>query len=154
LERIDEHRLIASDAREIDYDLTMLLPAFSGAPAISRLGITNEDGYLNVDSKLKVTGAERMYAVGDCVNLPGPKLGHMAVRQATVAAANLAAEIEGKEPLVHYNHEAKMVIDATDGDTIYFHKDLASDETATIHQGRFWRWAKQVQERYWEARHV
>ena len=29
---------------------------------------------------------KRVYAVGDCVNFIGPKLGHMAARQAEVAA--------------------------------------------------------------------
>ena len=42
---------------------------------------------------MRVRGHERIYAVGDCVSFSGPKMGHMAVRQAEVAAANLAAEI-------------------------------------------------------------
>lgn len=33
---------------------------------------------------------KRVYAVGDCINFIGPKLGHMAVRQAEVPDNNLA----------------------------------------------------------------
>jgi len=89
--------------------------------------------------------------VGDCVNFSGPKMGHMAVRQAEVAATNLAAEIEGREPLTHYDHEMRLVIDAGDSDSLYLHKDMWTNEPGTIRQGRFWNWAKRAQEKYWET---
>ena len=69
------------------------------------MGVTDDDGYINVDWTMRVMGHERIYAVGDCVSFAGPKMGHMAVRQAEVAATNLAAEIDGHEPLSHYDHE-------------------------------------------------
>jgi hypothetical protein len=43
----------------------------------------------------------------------------MAVRQAEIAAANLAAEINGQEPVEHYLHEVKMVIDDGEGKAKY-----------------------------------
>jgi len=153
IDRITPDRLIATNGKDLGYDLLMLLPAFSGAPAVSRVGITNDNGYINVDERMKVIGVEGMYAVGDCVNLVGPKLGHMAVRQATVAATNLAAEIEGREAEALYEHEVSIVIDATDGDTLYVHKDLWSDKAGSVRQGRFWSWAKAAQEKYWETTH-
>jgi sulfide:quinone oxidoreductase len=102
---------------------------------------------------MRVTGQERMYAVGDCVNLDGPKMGHMAVRQAEVAATNLAAEIDGREPVSHYQHEMRFVIEGVGSDSLYLHKDLWIDEPSTVRQGRFWSWAKRVQKRYWEVSH-
>ena len=141
------------DGRDLNYSLLMLLPPFRGASAASRLGITDGDDYLNVDWTMKVIGAERIYAVGDCVNFAGPKMGHMAVNQAQVAAANVAAEIAGHQPIAHYDHDMMMVLDVFDGDSIYFHKDLWSDASASVRQGRFWSWAKRVHEKYWEATH-
>lgn len=151
--RIGPSDVSTADGRLLKYDLTMLLPPFHGSSAASRLGITDKDSYINVDWTMKVTGAERIYAAGDCVNFAGPKMGHMAVNQAEVAAANLAAEIAGHEPVSHYNHDAMMVLEAGDGASIYFHKDLWSDEPARIRHGRFWSWAKRVHEKYWEAAH-
>jgi NADH dehydrogenase FAD-containing subunit len=153
VEQISEEKIVTHDGRELSADLVMLVPPFSGSPAAARLGITAHDDYIKVDSKMRVDGINRVYAVGDCVSFAGPKLGHMAVRQAEVAAENLAAEIEGKELSATYNHEAMMVIDVGEGDTIYFHKDLWSGEPGTLRQGRFWSWAKRVHERYWEAKH-
>lgn len=151
--RVGPQDLSTTDGRELPYDLLMLLPPFRGSSAASRLGITS-DGYINVDSNMKVIGVERMYAVGDCVNFDGPKMGHMAVRQAEVASANLAAEIGGRDTVSHYNHEAMMVINIADGKGLYFHKALWSDEPGSVREGRFWSWAKRVHQKYWETTHL
>ena len=94
-----------------------------------------------------------MYAIGDCVNFSGPKLGHMAVRQGEVAAANLAAELAGHGPVSSYIHEMRLVIDEGGSDSVYVHKDLWGNQAATVKQGRFWGWAKHLQEYSWEAAH-
>ena len=145
--------VITNDGRAVNSDLLMLLPPFQGSSAASHLGITNDEGYINVDWTMRVVGAERMYAVGDCVDFVGPKMGHMAVQQGEVAAANLAAEIDGHGPISHYIHEMRAVIDEGGADSLYVHKDLWVNEPASVKQGRFWRWAKQVQQRFWEAAH-
>src|SRR5689334_20459437 len=137
----------------LSFNLLMLVPPFRGSSAASYVGITDDDGYINVDREMCVMGHERLYAVGDCVNFAGPKMGHMAVRQAEIAATNVAAEIEGKEPVARYQHEVKFVIEGVGSDSLYLHKDLWTDEPATVKQGCFWSWAKRVQKRYWEASH-
>jgi len=150
IEKLTDRAAITSDGAAINSDLLMLLPPFQGAPAALYHEITNE-AYINVDWSMRVIGVKGMYAVGDCVNFSGPKMGHMAVRQAEVAATNLAAEIEGREPLTHYDHEMRLVIDAGDSDSLYLHKDMWTNEPGTIRQGRFWNWAKRAQEKYWET---
>lgn len=137
----------------IKYNLLMLLPPFQGASAASYLGLTSDDSYINVDSSMRVVGVERMYAIGDCVNFSGPKMGHMAVRQGEVAAANLAAEIDGCQPVSQYIHDIRLVIDEGGSDSLYMHKDISPGGPATVRQGHFWSWAKRVQEKYWEAKH-
>ncbi|MDQ5847169.1 MAG: FAD-dependent oxidoreductase [Acidobacteriota bacterium] len=140
-----------SNGHEINHSLLMLLPPFRGPGAVRGLGITDNEGYIGVDWTMRVQGVERMYAVGDCVNFGGPKMGHMAVHQAEVAAANVALEIEGLDPVSFYNHEMMMVIDEGGGDTIYLHKGLWDHEPAIVRQGRFWSWAKRVHDKYWLA---
>ena len=137
----------------IAFDLLMLLPPFRGSSAAHYLGATDDEGYIYVEPTMRVIGHERIYAAGDCVNFAGPKMGHMAVRQGEVAAANLAAEIEGHEPVTHYVHEMRFVIDEIGSDSLYLHKSIGSDEPATVRQGRFWSWAKRVQQKYWEVTH-
>ncbi len=153
IDRVTAGAATTSNGHGINFNLLMLLPPFQGSAAASYLGITNDESYINVDSRMRVVGVEQMYAVGDCVNFSGPKMGHMAVRQAEVAATNLAAEIEGHAPVSHYSHEMKLVVDEGGSESIYIHKDIWTNESASVRQGRFWSWAKRAQEKYWEAAH-
>lgn len=153
IESLTQHSALTQSGTAIDFNLLMLVPPFRGSSAASYLGITDEEGYIHVDWNMRVRGHERLYAAGDCVGFTGPKMGHMAVRQAEVAAANLVAEIEGREPTAHYSHEMRFVIDEIGSDSLYLHKDLWIDEPATLRRGRFWSWAKRVQQKYWEVTH-
>lgn len=145
--------VISANGHSLNYRLLMLLPPFRGAGAAMGTGITNEEGYINVDWSMRVPSCERIYAVGDCVNFRGPKMAHMAVHQAEVAAANIALEIRGLEPSVAYNHEVMMIIDEGGAGTIYIEQDLMQGDHASVKQGRFWSWAKWVHDKYWQAQH-
>ncbi len=137
----------------IGYDLLMLVPPFGGVGPVAHSDITDERGFVCVDRRMRVADVERMYAVGDAVNFDGPKMGHMAVLQAEVAAANVLAEIEGREPHVEYQHEVKYVIDEGGADSIYLHKGLWDNSGTEFRQGRFWSWAKRVHDEYWLRQH-
>lgn len=150
---ISENAVTSSSGQALNFDLLMLFPPFRGSSASSYLGITNPDGYINVDWTMRVIGHQGIYAVGDCVNFDGPKMGHMAARQGDVAATNLAAEIDGHEPVSHYVHEMRLVIDDAGSDSIYLHKNIWTDGPATLSHGRFWSWAKRAQKEYWEVSH-
>jgi len=153
IERVTTNSVLTSDGDAINFDLLMLMPPFRGSSAATYMGTTDREGYIAVDWTMKVIGHEGIYAVGDCVNFEGPKMGHMAIRQGEVAAANVAAELAGGEPVSHYAHEMRLVIDDSGDDSIYLHKDLWSDEPGSVRQGRFWNWGKRVQQRYWEHSH-
>lgn len=137
----------------INFDLLMLVPPFRGSSAASYMRAIDREGYIKVDSTMRVVGHDGIYAVGDSVSFVGPKMGHMAVRQGETAAVNLVAEIDGHDPVSHYFHEIELVIDDSASDSIYLHKDMWTDEPTSIRQGRFWSWAKRVQQRYWEHAH-
>ena len=151
---VKQNSVFANTGDTIDFNLLMLVPPFRGSSAAHYMGATDDEGYIRVDSNMRVIGHERMYAVGDCVAFSGPKMGHMAVRQAEVAAANLAATIDGRAPLSHYIHEMRVVIEGIGNDSLYLHKDIWTDEPASVRQGRFWSWAKHAQQKYWEVTHL
>lgn len=153
IKALTQNSAITNSGDAINFNLLMLIPPFRGSSAAHYLGVTDDEGYIHVDWNMRVMGHERIYAVGDCVAFSGPKMGHMAVRQAEVAATNLAAAIEGHEAISHYVHEMRVVIDEIGSDSLYLHKDIWTDEPATVSQGRFWSWAKRVQQKYWELTH-
>jgi sulfide:quinone oxidoreductase len=151
--RVTEKEVRTADGQRMDYDLLMLIPPFQGPNEAWHIGVTDPNGYIRVDSHMRAHLADRMYAAGDSVNFPGPKLGHMAVLQGEVAAANLAAEIEGREPEAGYDHELMFVIDEGGGDSIYLRHKPWQEEAAELRQGRFWGWAKRTHSRYWARLH-
>jgi sulfide:quinone oxidoreductase len=153
IEKVTAGAVLTSNGHAINYGLLMLLPPFRGPSAVIGLGITDDEGYINVDRAMRVQRVENMYAVGDCVNFRGPKLGHMAVHQAEIAAKNVASQIKGHEPASLYNHEMMLIMDEGGQESIYLHKGLWNDEPAIVRQGRFWTWAKRIHEKYWLARH-
>lgn len=150
---LNQNSATTNDGDVIDFNLLMLVPPFQGSSAAHYLEVTDKDGYIHVDSTMRVLGHERIYAVGDCVSFSGPKMGHMAVRQGEIAALNLAAEIAGQESPSHYSHELRFVIDEAGGNGLYLHKDIWTDEPATVRQNPFWMWAKRLQQRHWEYTH-
>jgi NADH dehydrogenase FAD-containing subunit len=154
IRRVTSTAVISGAGHAMDYDLLMLIPPFRGPGAVTGVGITDDEGYVRVDRTMRVEGVERMYAIGDCVNFSGPKLGHMAVLQAQVAAANVLLELEGLEAITAYDHEMMLVIDEGGKETIYLHKHLWDVGPAKVKQGRFWSWAKRTHERYWLDRHA
>lgn len=154
VEEVGAGAIRAADGRGLEYDLLMLVPPFEGTSALSSTGLTDGEGYARVDHTMRVLGSERMYAAGDAVYFSGPKLGHMAVRQAEVAAENLAAEIEGREPSAAYDHKITLVVDEGGGRSAYLHQSLwEEDGGGVVGRGRFWGWAKRAQERYFTALH-
>jgi sulfide:quinone oxidoreductase len=140
------------DGREVEYDLLMLIPPFEGTSALAGTGLTDDAGFVRVDQTMRVLGSGRMYAAGDAVYFSGPKMGHMAVNQAEVAAENLAAELAGRGPSAHYEHKMLLVVDAG-RNSVFLRKRLWEEDDKQVSWGLFWSWAKRAHERYWQARH-
>jgi sulfide:quinone oxidoreductase len=150
---VTENEVRAGNGQHIDYNLLMLIPPFQGSNEARYIGITDPDDYICVDNRMRVDLAERMYAAGDSVKFPGPKMGHMAVLQGEVAAANLAADIERRKPEASYDHELMLVIDEGGEDSLYLYRKLWYGENGHLRQGRFWSWAKRAHSRYWARLH-
>jgi NADH dehydrogenase FAD-containing subunit len=146
--------IIAGDGRMLSCDLNMLIPPFGGPGPWIGTGLGDAEGYVRVDTTMRVQGIEGVYAAGDCVSFKGPKMGHMAARQGEVAAENVAAEIQGRPVIANYDHEMMLVIDGGDDESIFVHKNLWNDEAANIQSSRFWARAKREQGRHWKATHV
>ena len=116
--RITKKSIQTSAGARIDYDLLMLLPPLVGPSALRGIGITDPDGFIRVNRNMRLEGVAGLYAVGDCVSLPGSKMSHMAVAQGEVAGANLAAEIESRISQAEYDHKTMLALDQAGQDSI------------------------------------
>ena len=153
INEISFNQVSSTQGHQIKCDLLMLVPPFRGSAVLRSLNITGESDFVKVDAKLRVHELDRTYAVGDIVAFSGPKLAHMAVRQARVAAANIVSEINGQAPSEEYYHEIAAVIDAGGPDSIYLHYGIWDDAQYRLKKGRFWGWAKDAHDALWRAKH-
>lgn len=152
---ISANEIISTKNEPLKHDLLMLVPPFQGQRIVSTLGeaAADKSGYALVNGKMQIHGLEQVYAVGDIAAFTGPKFAHMAVRQASVAAENILAEIRGEEPKAEYYHEINTVINSGDGDSIHLHYGIWDDTVFALHKGAFWSWAKNIHDRFWHGRH-
>ncbi|HEX6182851.1 MAG TPA: FAD-dependent oxidoreductase, partial [Pyrinomonadaceae bacterium] len=62
--KVTTDRVHTRDGAGLRYDLLMLVPPFQGPGALTGTGLTDEEGYVRVDSRMRVRGVRQMYAVG------------------------------------------------------------------------------------------
>lgn len=157
VKEIDKNSIFAGENEFMNFDLLALVPPFRGQAVLSRIGTSSADelGFAKVNGFMQLApGFPRTYAAGDIVAFSGPKLAHMAVKQAQVAADNIIAEVEGRIPATEYYHEISTIIDEGGRDTIYLHYGIWDDNLFGLKHGRLWHWAKTVHDRYWQAVHA
>ena len=154
ISEVTEDDVYSTEGHRIHHDLLMLMPPFRGHEMFRSLGAADPNDFIQVDGHMRVKGLLNVFAVGDAVAFSGPKFAHMAVRQAQVAAENLIAEIKGEPMGSEYYHEIATVINAGGPESIYLHYGIWDDELYRLKQGRFWGFAKEMHDSYWQANHT
>ncbi len=150
---VSETDLISEAGRKIPYDLLMLLPPFRGQTFLRALKSCDESDFVKTDAQMRVPTVEGVYAVGDIVSLPGPKLAYVAIEQAIVATANIASEINGEEATAFYYHEIAAIIDSGGAESIYLHYGIWDESLYRLKKGKVWHWTKRTHDRVWQMLH-
>ncbi|MEZ5344626.1 MAG: FAD-dependent oxidoreductase [Pyrinomonadaceae bacterium] len=153
VESVLKKKLKAADGREIPFELLMMIPPFKGQARLFENRITDELNFVETDHFMRVEGLKNVYAAGDIVSYPGPKLAHIAVEQARVAAANLAGELEGNEPQEAYYHQIATIIDQGGSDSIYLNYGFWDDSVYRLRTGSMWSMVKRLHDKIWRIRH-
>jgi sulfide:quinone oxidoreductase len=133
LARLDKHTLYFKDGRTMPYDLCVLVPPFRGVKALENSGLANERGFVPMDwntMRADESIHRNIYAVGDCIGNPGPKQGHLAFMQATIAAEHIAWRINRKGSVRAYLPEFRCVMDQGGGQGLFLYSQYMSDGDA------------------------
>jgi len=98
-------------------DLILFMPGMTGNLWFDNTPLPRSPGGLiQADAHCRVPGFERVYVAGDSGSFPGPewmpKQAHMADLQATAAAVNLLAELDGRAPTKTYRVELVCIVDS------------------------------------------
>jgi sulfide:quinone oxidoreductase len=88
------------DTEQLGFDVLLGVPADTPPEVLEGSGLAGGSGWIEPDPRTLRTSVERVYAVGDCTMIPTaaaqlPHAGVFAASQASVAAANLVAELRG-----------------------------------------------------------
>ena len=86
--------------------LTIVLPPYRGNDVVTRSpGLGDEKGFIPTDTSMRHLDFDGVYAAGDANALSMPKLGHIAVLQADVAASSMLHDINGEGEIRGYQPE-------------------------------------------------
>lgn len=130
LVRLDEKTLYFKDGNTMPYDMCVLVPPYRGIHALQNSGLINDRGFVPVDwntMRADESIHRNIYAVGDCIGNPGPKQGHLALMQATVAAEHVAWRINRRGSVRAYLPEFRCVMDQGGGEGLYLYSQYMSD---------------------------
>jgi len=87
-------------------DLTVLIPPYRGPDFVyASAGLGDEKGFIPTDHRMRHLDHPNVFAAGDGTALASPKLGHIAIHQADIAAASLRREITGEGDIPEYRPE-------------------------------------------------
>jgi len=99
-----------SDGTEMESALSIVIPPYVGPAVLRDSGLGDEAGFLPVDQTMTSLDDPRIVGAGDATALSMPKLGHIAIHQADLAAATLGAQITGKGKTPAYHPEVFCIM--------------------------------------------
>lgn len=146
---------VVTEGGEFKADLILFMPGLTG-----NLWFDNTDlqrspgGLLKADAQCRVLGSEHVYVVGDSGSYPGPewmpKQAHMADLQATAAATNLLAGLQGQPVTATFKVELMCIIDSLTAGTLVWR---TPQRNIVLPPMRFFHWLKRGFERHYMRRY-
>ena len=141
------------EGETVGYDLLVLVPPHRGQKVIEDSSLGDSRGWVPVDKNtLKHGQHDHVWAIGDTTNIPISKSGSVAHYEASVAAAEIAAEVKGESPPAHvYDGKVMCFLETGHGQatTIRFDYD---HPPVSPSPSRLWHWAKLLfNKTYWHT---
>jgi sulfide:quinone oxidoreductase len=141
------------EGETVGYDLLILVPPHRGQQVIETSNLGDERGWVPVDKNtLKHKKFEDIWAIGDTTDIPISKSGSVAHYEATVAAAEIAAEVKGEAPPSHvYDGKVMCFLETGQGKATTIQFDYDHPPVSPT-PARRWHWAKALfNKTYWHT---
>ena len=81
------------DGTTMPCDLAIVIPPYSAPKVLHNSNLADERGFIPTDKQMRHLDFSNVFAAGDITALAQPKLGHVAIIQAGIAAATLLNEL-------------------------------------------------------------
>jgi sulfide:quinone oxidoreductase len=157
LAAVEDGRLLFQDGTTAPFDLLVAVPPHRAAPVVQQAGLTDDTGWVPVDSHRLETQHERVFAIGDVTRIPLadgmvlPKAGVFAHAEGRVVARNIAAQILGRDERAEFDGHGYCFLEAGEGRAGIAQGDfLAQPRQISMRSpSRLWHLGKVAFERYW-----
>jgi len=112
---------VFTEKSEFSHDLVFAVPVHVVPSVIKEAGLSDQSGWIHVDSRTLATQYAGVYAIGDCAGPKTPKgpllprAGILAEEQGKVVAANLIHEIEGATTREDFQGHGVCFMEVGDG---------------------------------------
>jgi sulfide:quinone oxidoreductase len=154
----DEKLLRFADGSTAHWDHVIATPVHKVPDVLVSSGLAHEGGWVPANPETLSTHFDDVYAIGDCTIVPFadgrwlPKAAVFAHGEAEVVARNIAAEVEGADPIWAYGGQGACFMSAGGGKAAYLTAEyFAKPEPEVSLKGpsRFWHWSRLGFERMW-----
>lgn len=116
-------RINSIEGESLPYDLLILVPPHRGQELLTKAGMADESGYVDVDrSHLNYGSYDNVFVVGDATNLPISKAGATAHFESEYLANRISSEVNGNAFFESYNGEVACttITGPNEGITLFF----------------------------------
>lgn len=157
----DQAELVLAGGERVGFDLVLGVPAHRAPSVLGGSGLASDTGFVPVDSGTLATSAEHVFAIGDVTTIPVgggkflPKAGVFAEAEAKVVAANVAADLAGRQPPASFDGAGSCFVELGDGRAAFATGEFYAAEGPSVQlrrPGRHWHLAKLAFEQYWLRR--
>lgn len=156
--------MIFKDGKRKKADLLITIPPHKSSDVVKEALLTNEAGWIAVDSKTLKTKYDNIYAIGDitAIKLEGkykpdkplmlPKAGVFARKEAEIVANNISSKIKGVGKQKEFDGKGACFLDLGDGTAGFATGNFFDFPHPSIKlktPGRKWLYLKTLYEKYW-----
>jgi sulfide:quinone oxidoreductase len=96
--------------RSLSYDLAIVIPNYRGHRFVQDAGLGDDAGFVPADETMRHGRYPNVFAAGDAASRSVPKLGHIAVLQATIAARAMARDLGARVAIPPYRPEVFCIM--------------------------------------------
>jgi sulfide:quinone oxidoreductase len=162
----DARELIFENGERFHYDLLVTVPPHRVPKVVSEAGLTNQAGWIPVNTQTLATNSPGVYAIGDvtAIPLPGrwkpdvplmlPKAGVFAHAQAEVVARRIAAEITGRSCDEKFCGDGYCMLEAGEDLAGFAFGNFFAEPSPNVQLrqiGKAWHIGKVLFEKWWLA---
>ncbi len=137
LTRIDEHAVNFNDGTDLESDLSIIIPPYRGPELITLSRLGDSRGFIKTNDEMRHRVYRDIFVVGDVNADSMPKLGHIAIMQADVAAAAIIKDMTNHGEVPKPKPEIFCIMNrGSDGATVILSDTLFGGSRDIAYSGR------------------